>query len=40
MLRMIGRMLLWKGAARMFGGKATRNARMVNRVLQMARRMR
>ena len=40
MLRMIGRMFLWRAAGRLFGGKAVRNARMAQRVARMARRMR
>ena len=40
MLRMILRLILMRGAAKLVGGKAVRNARQVERVARMARRMR
>ena len=40
MLRMLGRMFMWRAAGRLFGGRATRNARRVGRIARMVRRMR
>lgn len=40
MLGMIGRMLMWRAAGRLFGGRAIRNARMAQRAARMARRFR
>ena len=40
MLKAILRLVMWRGAAKILGGKAVRNARQVDRVARMARRLR
>ncbi|MEM8850922.1 MAG: hypothetical protein AAGE03_12925 [Pseudomonadota bacterium] len=40
MLNSILRMVAWRGLSKLLGGKAVRNARMADRALRMARRLR